>query len=389
MLACCLLFAALQSSLQMLQVHELVFTRDNNLGNLAAAETMTLLESHRSREEVTIPIRRAIPILRASRQVNASKGKNVVDGMVVKRHRSCPETASLLMQTTLATQLSIDRFWLLEEICQRWKEPLVAVVYFGPGHPTPDLDFSLSLRDRLLSADCPWDVHLILYVDDENPYDKGDADTSSSSSNRNSRPPYPINLLRNLALEAVRTSFVFMVDVDFLPSVTLADDIRAAWKTRRVAREAWSRQKANENQLDKQTWTREALVVPALEMNLRDHQPAFLENPTQFTHSIPRTWDQLALCIGTNLCTPFHENFHRAHGSTRTDLWLQQEWYHSYNSGNCDGMSANVRDLRRVACVDAPGYEPYTVLPWCYDRADSSDLTPFYDERLAGYGWNK
>jgi hypothetical protein len=382
----------------MLQVHELVFTSQHNSGYFEAGEAMSLLESHRSREEVAIPI---IPILRASqmrdpvrRQVNASKGKNVVDDMVVKRHRSCPETASLLMQTTLATQLSIDRFWLLEEICQRWKDPLVAVVYFGPGHPTPDLDFSLSLRDRLLSADCPWDAHLILYVDDENPYDKGDGDTSNSSSynsssNRNSRPPYPINLLRNLALEAVRTSFVFMVDVDFLPSVNLADDIRAAWKTRRAAREAWSRQKANENQLDKQTWTREALVVPALEMNLRDQQQAFFENPTQFTHSIPRTWDQLALCIGTNLCTPFHENFHRAHGSTRTDLWLQQEWYRSYNSGNCDGMSANVRDLRRVACVDAPGYEPYTVLPWCYDRADSGDLTPFYDERLAGYGWNK
>jgi len=69
---------------------------------------------------------------------------------------------------------------------------------------------------------------------------------------------YPVNRLRNLAWEEVpeRGAFVFLLDVDFVPSPGLhADLVAGAWagklRSMRLAYERWGR--------------REALVVPAFE----------------------------------------------------------------------------------------------------------------------------
>jgi hypothetical protein len=368
--------------------------------------------------------------VKSTQDSNDSNSKNVHD--VVGRRTSCPAVPTttaaaadaappLLLQTTLTTQLSIDRFWLLTETCVRWKDPLVAVVYLGRlslSETNSVSDLAASLSQRL--SGCAQSVHLVLYVDDEynDEYDDedrhggGKAATDYSPLNHSQRVlrrPYPINLLRNVALQAVQTAFVLMVDVDFVPSVTLADEIRAAWQMRTAARLAWAEgttsSNSNSSSSNQQPMlAREALVVPALELNFQEAQPAFFENPAPFLSLIPRTWDQLALCIRTGFCATFHENFQRAHGSTRTALWLQQEWYHNYTCHRHGSRmtATTVQDLRRVECVDAPGYEPYLVLPWCAvaraaSAAGSSSsetiimttTTPYYDERLEGYGWNK
>ena len=48
---------------------------------------------------------------------------------------------------------------------------------------------------------------------------------------------YPINLLRNVALDQVRTPFVFLSDIDFLPMPNLYSTLKKAVQSLKVANE--------------------------------------------------------------------------------------------------------------------------------------------------------
>jgi len=277
----------------------------------------------------------------------------------LQRDDTMPQT------TTLVTQLSVERFWLIQKTCQeRWtQDPIVATIYF---HSTTEYEQHRKNLQRQLVG-CAH-VYLIYYIQDD------DDDASSS---------YPINLLRNLALQAVQTSHVLVYDADFLPSQDLRISIRTAWEVREQAR--------------RHTGGRphEALVVPALQ---------FVQNATtdimQHHHIIPSTFAQVVACVKLGACSTFDENFNLAHGATGTDLWFRRDWY---EERNCHESSSQrtVNDLKYVPCIGTPSYEPYLVLPWCASGDHSSRsnnnnnnaplkrLVPYYDERFVGYGWNK
>ena len=99
---------------------------------------------------------------------------------------------------TLATQLSVDRLPLLCKSAERWGGPVSAAVYVRSGN---DLAVLVKERRNCKSIKNHVTFHLVTQ-----PNSVGDV-------------PYPVNLLRNMALDSVTTDYVFNVDVDFVPNV--------------------------------------------------------------------------------------------------------------------------------------------------------------------------
>ena len=318
----------------------------------------------------------SVQVIRASqlRATNRTKRMLVNQEKFLSFHQ-CPVIPNdSTPQTTLVTQLSVERFWLVQETCQnRWKnDPMSVAIYFSSTEEYEQ--YADTFTRQLVRAKCRH-VHLIYYIDDT---------TSSVGADM----VYPINLLRNLALETVQTSHVLVHDVDFVPAVHLTEDIRAAWAVRDIARRATGTERKNE-----------ALVVPALQTNLPPEMVSTLPNDDDDGNNnnrrlIPSTFDEALLCLRTGLCRAFDENQNQAHGATRTDVWLQRQWHHTLP---CSSTGKPMKDLRYVTCIDTPAYEPYLVVPWCPTAATTNDegsipakrIVPYYDERFVGYGWNK
>lgn len=310
---------------------------------------------------------------------------------------SCPQTlsqsssAASKMQTTLATQLSFNRLWLLEETCQRWKEPIVATIYLDSSAVSNYQHIQTSLVQALTERGCPH-VKLIFFLQDNESAGK---DTPKDTAQQF----YPINMLRNLSLEAVQTSHVLVVDIDFVPSATLANDIREAWEVRRGAAEVAALTvdaSSSSNGIAPFSPLLEAMVVPALELSPENktREAAFIAEPWKYSHWIPSNFDQLEECISRGDCRSFLENKDKAHGTTRTSEWLAKQWYDHWRcqtkSEDTPAEAVRVKDIRKVPCIMSPAYEPYLVLPWCHARDESgSRAAPYYDERFLGYGWNK
>jgi hypothetical protein len=226
------------------------------------------------------------------------------------------------VQVTLVTQLSTHRLWLAKEICTRWTQaPIVMLVYF----PDEELfaNISAPFREEIAAA-CP-QVNLLYAVND-------DANQTL----------YPINLLRNLALEAAQTSHVLLADADFLPSSELSDEIQTALGVRQQARQHLQIPK---DDLD-------ALVVPAFEFQFqwKSRQQAFLKDPAELSHLIPRSFQTLKECVNSTSCTVFHEkHYPSGHRSTRTHEWLREEWYETLDKESTP-EETSFRDIRHVRC---------------------------------------
>lgn len=289
---------------------------------------------------------------------------------------SCSETLSPdLISTTLVIQSSLERTWILEETCQRWKDPIVVVLWL-PSHTVSP--WSPSWKDS-----CP-QMKLIQY------HASPDEDVGS----------YPVNHLRNLGLQAVETSHVLVVDIDFVPSHQLYQDIRSVLL-----------EQQQHHQVAATQTEREALVVPAFERLLStpcttvEECKVYLQKDTSF---LPRTFAELQDCVASNKCSVFQSQVNwEGHYSTRSEAWLAEDWY-DYNetaAGLEGGGTVTNKSIKAIRCFDSLRYEPYVVLRWCPASSSAADaiatsteqspkqqhhpVAPFYDERFYGYGKNK
>lgn len=106
---------------------------------------------------------------------------------------------------TWVTQLSSDRLDAFLFLLTRWKGPITIVVYTD--ELQDDLETFRPLQKKNLI-----DAH---YTPASQAY-------------------YPVNLLRNVAMDKARTDFILFADVDFLPNTDAYDLIKARipiWKT--------------------------------------------------------------------------------------------------------------------------------------------------------------
>lgn len=271
-----------------------------------------------------------------------------IDNFPEQRSKCPSELAPDNIQVSLIIQTSLNRLWILKETCSRWKDPIVIVV-------------ALTQEERLLEEgiryhwkiECPQLKMIIHHLEDSSP------------------EQYPVNQLRNLALDAAETSHVLVVDVDFVPSVDLSSIMKNTLQSR-------------EEQFQKPSdGYREAIVVPAFDRTL--NPPCTTEESCRQhldlqSSFIPRNFDELVECLRLSQCIVFQsDNNPEGHSSTRSEDWLQQKWY--YNEEQ--------RIPRSINCIDSTRYEPYVIIRWCPQSSFSGPVSPYYDERFHGYGKNK
>ena len=183
---------------------------------------------------------------------------------------------------------------------------------------------------------------------------------------------YPVNRLRNVGLDAVTTSHVMVMDIDFVPAEGLADTVRDALKL------LHQKQPNGED--------RHALVVPAFERlppnpcESDSDCARYLKTDSSF---IPKNFDDLHDCVGRKKCIVFQSNNNwEGHSTTMSGKWLQRKWYEDPNGEETT--------FTTIPCFHTARYEPYVVLRWCPPGNDSTlPVAPYYDERFHGYGKNK
>ncbi|CAG2161830.1 unnamed protein product [Oppiella nova] len=208
---------------------------------------------------------------------------------------------------TLVAQLSMDRLQMVEALCQHWEGPISLAMYMSDSEVQQFLGYAQTseiLRERKNIG------YHIVYRDG---------------------PFYPINHLRNVALQQVTTPFVFLTDVDFLPMFGLYEYLK-----RSVAA------------MGLESASKKALVVPAFETQ-------------RYRISFPKTKAELLSMLDMGTLFTFR--------------------YHVWTKGHAPTNYANWRTATTPYRITwEQDFEPYIVV--------KRDI-PEYDSRFVGFGWNK
>eukprot|EP00051_Salpingoeca_urceolata_P001272 m.39672 g.39672 ORF g.39672 m.39672 type:complete len:905 (-) comp11299_c0_seq1:29-2743(-) len=262
-------------------------------------------------------------------------------------------SASAPLSLTLTVQLSVDRLPNLGPVLGRFEGPASVAVFLSdadlpglaatvPTLPTRDTSIHGVFRPSPLTA-----AQAALAAAQDARGGAGEQAAGQveelellNGLGRGSVPVlYPVNYLRNVAVRATETTFVFSTDVDLLPSPHMHS---------RLLR--WLRELRDTAEL---AHGRVALVVPTFETQSYNHASVGLSKQAM----------SVAMSDGSQgTLRPFRvAEFPQGHRATDYARWwgatkpYQIEW--------------------------EPGFEPYLVVP----RA----LSPQFDERYVGFGWNK
>ncbi|KAH8086240.1 hypothetical protein JL720_7445 [Aureococcus anophagefferens] len=295
---------------------------------------------------------------------------------------------------TLVTQASVDRLWVVEKLCERWHGPMALSIMSNGSEPSG----ALEARASGLMALCT-DRRVAVVVP--------------------ARPfPYPVNRLRNVAWAMATTSHVFLLDIDFWPSVGTRRRIIDALRS---------------GVLDAQT--RAALVVPALELlvaHAESTNPAKVLSPAELERQIPSSKLGLLRCVANGAGDgaapdwrptranhwedPVSDGARRrrlgaarkkrpkkkvvkrvkrlqntAHESEPSDLRCSA--FHHHGTTRFLDWLALPDDAppARLDCFLGNHFEPFVVVRRCDEptAVNGSFATPRFDERFAGYGKNK
>lgn len=255
-------------------------------------------------------------------QSNNRRSMNLVFEMHSKQAPVFTELKPEEVSFTLVTQCTDGRLWMLEHHCARWSNnhqaPISLVVYTNRTLQ----DVQQQLRQ--------------MHCDDQVTVQVHPSDTLID---------YPINVLRNMALQAVKTSHAMYIDVDFWPSADLHHVL-------------------NLHKAHLAADYRQALVVPAFALQRQCAE--WRECPEHNLPLMPSTIHDVYDGLVAHRLFPFDPTNRRAHGSTRYQDWLSQ----------------SADDLLPIPCFQSHRYEPYLVVRHC-------DQLPPFQEGFVGYGKNK
>ncbi|KAM7540657.1 hypothetical protein Aperf_G00000030884 [Anoplocephala perfoliata] len=207
---------------------------------------------------------------------------------------------------TLVSQLTLDRLHRLEEIAAYWEGPMSLAVYVSDREGAILAEYLES--STILFSRKNICIHLVFQ---EGIY-------------------YPINALRNVAIQYAETKYVFILDFDFIPSPGLYENFQNVLST-----------------ADKST-KNVAYIVPAFET---------FNSQLDF----PSTKEDLLQRIASGVVKPF-----------RIDVWQAGHWATNYSRWYTSDSAYEVQ-------WDAD-FEPYILIRREYGQ---------FDENFVGFGWNK
>ncbi|XP_059046697.1 xylosyl- and glucuronyltransferase LARGE2s-like [Achroia grisella] len=208
---------------------------------------------------------------------------------------------------TLVVQLSMDRLQFLERLVKYWEGPLSAAIYLSDCDVAKFESFINDWSDTL-STRRNIGYHLVFKHDSVH---------------------YPVNYLRNVALEHVNTPYVFLMDVDFVPMAGLYEHLRDAIRIINPYPQ------------------KKCLVVAAFETQ-------------RYRATLPRNKAALVARLSGDVAPFRAREWPRGHRATNYSRWTtatapyEVEWQSDY--------------------------EPYLVV---------HRTVPKYDTRFSGFGWNK
>lgn len=242
----------------------------------------------------------------------------------------------------IVTQLSIDRIQRLEILCHVWNGPIVAVILDEDRTATHGTEQTTQQILEKLEIEVTTRVgfHSLrtILVSREN----------SSAVGAAGELPYPINGLRNIALKNATSEYVFLLDVDCIPSCDLFDSLIGTFEMKNSLRNICIQYLG-------------AIVVPCFEPS----EDASFNPQHLFTSHDIRS---LANLPSPQFCQFAMKEFDRGHGATNFPTWLC--W---------SDQSNRFQQYYQVGYQE--GYEPFVIV--------ARILAPLYCEELVGYGRNK
>ncbi|XP_054711303.1 beta-1,4-glucuronyltransferase 1-like [Uloborus diversus] len=255
---------------------------------------------------------------------------------------------------SLVTQSTIKHLVHLEDILDRWHGP-VSVAIFSLTQDIPlAIDAILNLRRCVPAARSNASFHLVYPLN--SPYNKAPSpqplvldpcetvkDRISSfaiSDNYEHGVPYPNNLLRNVGRRNSLTDFVFVIDIDMVPSDNLYSDFMDFAVTNKLF-------------IDSHKDDKTVYVVPAFEV--KDGV------------EVPRDKTGLLQLLELMEARPFYFEM----------CWKCQK-HTDYETWQKEPPSPKLNVLFEVLWRDP--WEPFYI---------GRNVVPFYDERFRQYGFNR
>jgi hypothetical protein len=235
----------------------------------------------------------------------------------------------------IVTQLSIDRIPRLETICNVWNGPIVAAILVEDRtdqNPRQTAQQIVQILESVITTRVGFHSLTTILV-----------------SRENSSDPYPINGLRNIALQHATSEFVFLLDVDCIPSRDLFDSFVGTSEMKNSLRNICVQNVGG-------------IVVPCFEPS----DDACFNTQNLFTSDEVRT---LANLPSPQLRQFAITEFDRGHGATNFSKWLSS------------GSDQSNRFQQYYQVDYQEGFEPFIII--------ARILTPLYCEELVGYGRNK
>lgn len=270
-------------------------------------------------------------------------------------------------EITLITQMSPNKLPRLVALAKEWTGPMsVAIVS----------EKSVTELDAILGKlDLPWeriDIHLVIYKGETRtrPYNASIPSLKSPPVPLSKWSYYPINFLRNVAIQFCRSDLIFIMDVDFVPIPfgKLYQELMS------VDPETNAKKYSYVFEMTKQ---KHAFVVPAFEFKqsagvkcsddenaaTTNNNPPDTSAPEKCVASFPQTKSDIIHLVNKNKAAVFHASFPGAHKPTNYQFWYQSNkpYYVKWSDY----------------------YEPYLIL------RKNDGYFPWFDERFVDRGRNK
>jgi hypothetical protein len=226
---------------------------------------------------------------------------------------------------TLVTQLSMDRLWMMQHHCERWGHAAPISVAVLTNQTT------LQTRETIIDLGCHGGMLTV----------------QTMKATEELKTDYPVNLLRRMALSAVRTSHVMYVDIDFWESIDLHDILQLVSVREALASDP-----------------KFGLVIPAFQLNRQCRE--YRDCPEKNTPMMPKTRKEMMDTVLERRGNPFDPTNRGGHGSTLYIQWMKQE----------------PGDMLQIPCIQSNRYEPYMAFRYCR-------VLPPFQLQFSGYGKNK
>ena len=287
------------------------------------------------------------------------------------------------IDTTLVTQLSDDRLWMMEHHCERYGPNAMSIAVY-----------SNRTREEIVTELKGMGCRINGDDNDSDNANGNDNDTDNANSNANGNGNdndndnegalvsvkvldahthgawnnYPVNELRNLALKGVRTTHITYIDVDFWPSEGLYEAILSLPIQQRLFDDP-----------------KLALVIPAFQLHRKsDCRDETKDCREEHVPLMPKTTTELKQMVVDRTVEVFDSTNRGGHGSTNYGHWFNHQ-LHSPNNSDESGEKSNSSSsgLYEIPCLKSHRYEPFVTIRYC------RELTPPFQRAFSGYGKNK